>query len=171
MTQIRRYVNMETDHAEKQTAETDDPSRVLLSWRSHPVRKGGQRMLIVLVVLTGFPIGLVFLYGPFYGLLALVILGGALMSYFLPTDYNFYVGGLESVFLGVHRRFTWDQFRSFYPDRHGVLLSPFPRPSRLENFRGIYLRFDDCRQQILEIVNERVCVPTEGNSAGKDGPT
>ncbi len=162
---------METDHAEKQSAQADDPSRVLLSWRSHPVRQGGQRLLIVIVVLTGFPTGLTFLYGPFYGLLALVILGGALMSYFLPTDYNFYVGGLESVFLGVHRRFTWDQFRSFYADRNGVLLSPFARPSRLENFRGIYLRYGDCKQQMLEIVNDRVSIPKTEKCTGEDGRT
>lgn len=133
-----------------------DLGRLLLEWRSHPVKQGGKRLWVVIGVFVLFPVGLTLLYGPFYGVLALVILGGSLATYFLPTDYFFYTGGLESVFLGVRRRFTWDQFRSCYPDRHGVLLSPFPQPSRLENFRGIYLRFDGQASKIMAIVSERV---------------
>ncbi|MEW5876089.1 MAG: hypothetical protein AB1752_13030 [Candidatus Zixiibacteriota bacterium] len=137
-------------------AGPDDPARVLLSWRSHPVRQGGRRLAIVLGALVVFPVGLGLLYGPFYSLLALVILGGSLLTYFLPTDYIFYSGGIESRFIGVNRRFTWDQFRSYYPDRHGVLLSPFPKPSRLENFRGVYLRFDGRLSEVMAIVADKV---------------
>lgn len=134
----------------------DDPARVLLAWRSHPVREGGRRLAIVLSALIIFPVGLTWLYGPFYGLLAVLILGGSLLTYFLPTDYTFYSGGVESRFLGVHRRFTWQQFRSYYPDRHGVLLSPFARPSRLENFRGIYLRFDGRFSEVMAVVAGKI---------------
>jgi len=148
-----------TEHVGGKT--TFDPGQLLLKWRSHPVRKGGKRLWIVIGALVLFPVGLTFLYGPFYGVLALVILGGSMAAYFLPTDYAFYAGGIESKFLGVHRRFTWGQFRSFYRDRNGVLLSPFPQPSRLENFRGVYLRFDGCAEQVMAIVAERVSVATE----------
>ena len=140
---------------------SNDPGQLLLKWRSHPVKQGGRRIWIVVGALIVFPVGLTLLYGPFYGLLALVILGGSMAAYFLPTDYVFYAGGLESKFLGVHRRFTWAQFRSFYRDRNGVLLSPFPQPSRLENFRGVYLRFDGCAEQVMSIVTERVSAPAE----------
>ena len=102
------------------------------------------------------PAGLVLLYGPFFGILAVVILGVSLLPYFLPTDYVLYVGGLESVFLRVHRRFTWSQFRSYYPDKNGVLLSPFTRPSRLENFRGFYLRYDGQSAEILAIIARKI---------------
>jgi len=140
---------------------TIDPGQLLLKWRSHPVRHGGKRLWVVAGALVIFPVGLTVLYGPFYGFLALVILGGSMAAYFLPTDYAFYTGGVESTFLGVHRRFTWEQFRSFYRDRNGVLLSPFPQPSRLENFRGVYLRFDGCAEQVMAIVTERVSVSAE----------
>ena len=133
-----------------------DPGQLLLKWRSHPVRQGGKRLWIVIGALVLFPVGLTLLYGPFYGALALVILGGSMTAYFLPTDYVFYAGGVESRFLGVNRRFTWGQFRSFYRDRNGVLLSPFPQPSRLENFRGVYLRFNGCRERVMAIVGEHV---------------
>ena len=139
-----------------------DPGQLLLKWRSHPVRQGGKRLWVVIGALILFPVGLTLLYGPFYGLLALVILGGSMAAYFLPTDYAFYAGGVESRFLGVNRRFTWEQFRSFYRDRNGVLLSPFPQPSRLENFRGVYLRFNGCGEQVMTIVSEHVKPQTTG---------
>jgi hypothetical protein len=61
----------------------------------------------------------------------------------------------------------WTQFRSFYPDPNGVLLSPFAHPSRLENFRGIYLRYHGQADQVLRIVAERITPPI-GDKAGKD---
>lgn len=163
-----------TDHKnpdgknESGAAETDDPAKVLYAWRSHPVRARGRRLGIALGALILIPAGLWFLYGSFFGLLALAILGLSLFPYFLPTDYVLYVGGLESVFLGVHRRFTWGQFRSYYPDRNGVLLSPFVRPSRLENFRGIYLRFDGHSSQVMTVVSERIDSVANDHAQPKD---
>jgi hypothetical protein len=148
----------------------DDPARVLCRWRSHPVRAGGRRLKIAVSALVIVPAGLYLMYGPFFGLLALAILGFSLFPYFLPTDYVLYAGGLESVFLGIHRRFTWEQFRSYYPDKHGVLLSPFARPSRLENFRGIYLRFGDRPGDVMAVVSEKISAPSQSAepSEGRD---
>jgi hypothetical protein len=137
----------------------EDPARELLRWKYHPVREGGWRLVAVAAFLVGTPILVGSLYGPFYVLLSLVILGASLGTYFLPTEYTLYTGGLETRFIGVTRRFVWDQFRSFYPDRNGVLLSPFPAPSRLENFRGLFVRFSQNRDAVLAIVRERVRAP------------
>jgi hypothetical protein len=150
-----------TDSADHPTdalpvATTDDPARLLLRWRSHPVRERSDRLLLVLGVLIGGPALLFWLYGPFFALLSIVILGGSLGSFFLPTDYALYVGGGEMRFIGINRRFTWAQFRTFYPDQYGVLLSPFTRPSRLENFRGIYVRFGRDREPIMRIVEANI---------------
>lgn len=144
-----------------------DPGLLLLKWRSHPILQGGRRLWVVAGALFVFPVGLTLLYGPFYGVMAFMILGGSMAAYFLPTEYAFYVGGVESTFLGVHRRFTWQQFRSFYRDKNGVLLSPFPQPSRLENFRGVYLRFDGCSEQVMAIVAERVRNSTDAAPGGE----
>lgn len=152
-------------------APESDPGHVLLSWRSHPARHAGRRLWLAVGVVVLIPLGLWHLYSPFYALLGLVILGGSLTSFFLPTRYVLYVGGIESRFLGIYRRFTWDQFRSFYPDRHGVLLSPFVAPSRLENFRGVYLRFNGHKDDVLRIVHARIATrapddrQAEGDSA------
>jgi hypothetical protein len=147
--------------------EGDDPARVLFSWRSHPARQGGRRLGIALGAVIVIPIALWPSYGPFFGLLAFIILGGSLLPFFLPTEYVLYSGGLESVFLRVHRRFTWDQFRSYYPDKNGVLLSPFTHPSRLENFRGVYLRFNGQSARVLEVVSDRIKIAPGEDPSGK----
>ena len=42
-----------------------------------------------------------------------------------------------------------------YPGRRGVLLSPFLGPSRLENFRGFYLRYGkDNKTEVDEFLAE-----------------
>ena len=148
-------------------AQADDPARVLFSWRSHPARQGGRRLGIALGAVIIIPILVWPLYGLFFGLMAFVILAGSLFPFFLPTDYVLYAGGLESIFLGVHRRFTWDQFRSYYPDKNGVLLSPFTHPSRLENFRGTYLRFNGQSARVLDVVSDRITIPPGENPSGK----
>ncbi len=128
----------------------------ILRWRSHPLRRGGWRRSLVVAILILIPVGLGLLYGPFYAFLALVILAASLGTYFFPTDYAFFEGGLQSRFLGGVRRFRWEQFRSFYIDQYGVLLSPFARRSRLENFRGIFLRYDDNQGEVLAVIRDRV---------------
>ena len=85
------------------------------------------------------------------------------MSFFLPTDFILTDAVVERRYLGINQKRKWSEFRSFYPDKNGVLLSPFVRPSRLENFRGLYLRFEDNRDQVLAVVQDKVIsVPTEG---------
>ncbi|HUU45538.1 MAG TPA: hypothetical protein VM118_07355 [Acidobacteriota bacterium] len=142
-----------------------DPAEVLLRWRSHPVRERHERLVLVVAILLGLPAILLALYGPFFAVLAFVILGASLGSFFLPTDYVLYRGGGEMRFLWITRRFTWAQYRSFYPDRNGVLLSPFTRPSRLENFRGIYLRFGRRADEIMAVVTEQLAARTEALDA------
>jgi hypothetical protein len=50
----------------------------------------------------------------------------------------------------------WSQFRSCYPDKNGILLSPFAHPSRLENFRGLYLMFEGNRDAVTACVKGRL---------------
>jgi hypothetical protein len=156
----------ESSHPVAAPGAAEDPGRLLLKWRYHPVREGGWRLAVVVGFLLGVPALIGWMYGPFFTALALVILGGSMGTYFLPTDYAFYVGGVETRFLAVTRRFKWDQFRSFYPDRNGVLLSPFPAPSRLENFRGLFVRFARNRDQVIGVIRERVLPPTKDGAAG-----
>ncbi len=58
----------------------------------------------------------------------------------------------------------WSHFRSFYPDKNGVLLSPFAKPSRLENFRGVYILFGENKDEILDFIRMRITKVHAGES-------
>ena len=84
-----------------------------------------------------------------------VLLFGALAPFFCPTTYTLDDEGVAAKGpFGTARR-DWDALRSHRVDTTGVLLSPFSHPSRLDGFRGIYLRFQDNREQVMAIVAAR----------------
>ena len=112
------------------------------SWISHPAK---ERPLATTLVSAFIVLVLALVYALMKSMLmivvAIVVLTVALSSFFLPTTYL--VDEDRVVIkhvLGVKQR-RLSAFRSFYADRRGILLSPFLSPSRLENFRGFYLRY------------------------------
>ena len=72
--------------------------------------------------------------------ISLLALAGATARYLLPTRYI--LDEREAAWRQLTwRRRSWSTFRRV--DRHadGIFLSPFRRPSRLDSFRGVFLRF------------------------------
>jgi hypothetical protein len=155
---------MDNSPAEHTEQSPEVAERELLRWRSVPARRKMGRTMWVTVLILGLPVVLVVWYGPFYGLLGLLILGGSLLSFFLPTDFVLTDRAVLRRYLGVDQKRAWTEFRSFYPDNNGVLLSPFPQPSRLENFRGMYLRFEGNRDEVLTVVADRIAGTATGET-------
>ncbi len=85
----------------------------------------------------------------FYVFLSAAILLPSLAQFFLPARYALRPHDItvKTPFRSLSR--SWIEFQRCEVDRHGVFLSPFKHPSRLENFRGIYLRFGQHREEVL----------------------
>ncbi|MBN1150260.1 hypothetical protein JXA84_03445 [candidate division WOR-3 bacterium] len=78
-------------------------------------------------------------------------------EFFLPVQYGFDDNHVWKKIGPVRIRKEWKQLRSFYTDKNGILLSPFSRPSRLETFRGIYIRFaGGDRERIIQSINDKL---------------
>ena len=119
---------------------TDVPTT--LSWTVHPIVENWRKS-----VLLGFFLALL-LFGIYLGfqsiyaaLLSGIVLLGSLYRYFLPFHHQCEADRLIITSCCYRLERSWETFRSFYVDANGVLLSPFARPTRLENFRGVYVRF------------------------------
>ena len=126
----------------------------MISWTVFPVRDNPRKGIIVILFLVALLLGIYLYYGLFWALLSSVILVGSLLQFFTPTTYILLDNGLEVRGLYVQRR-RWEDVRRFYIDKRGVFLSPFAKPSMLENFRGVYLRFPEdkeLREGIVEFV-------------------
>ncbi len=124
-----------------------------LRWRSHPVVDDYPRSLGLIAVVTAVCVGVwVSFDGIGYALLAMAFLVGSLVRYFVPTHYELDAAGVSVRFLGHVRRVPWGQIRRFAVRREGVQMSPFERPSRLEAFRGTFVRFAGNRDEVVSFV-------------------
>ena len=112
------------------------------SWRVHPLVENWRTSLFLGGGLTLLLLGIYWGFQSIYlaGLSAIFLLG-SLYKYFLPFHYHCETDKLIITSCGYKLERPWETFRSFYVDANGVLLSPFARPTRLENFRGVYVRF------------------------------
>jgi hypothetical protein len=131
----------------------------IIEWRSHPVRENRKKALFTFIFLFFFWISIYFSLGFFWFIVSVLFVGGSLFPYFTLTRFRLDEEGatVQKPFYSIKK--SWGQFRSFYPDRNGVLLSPFSKPSRLENFRGLYLRYPpqvEQKKKILEIIGKNI---------------
>ncbi len=128
-----------------------------LSWRCHPVKR--RPLVSVAVSVFVIVVAVAVFYATdsrAFAVLALVILLLSLAKFYFPTRFQLTD---ETVTVKTTTQTLvkpWSQYRSYYPDKNGVLLSPFPEPSRLENFRGLYLMFADNRDEVIAFVDTHV---------------
>lgn len=132
-------------------------ARAVLKWSSHPVKKKASvSVLVVVFLLVVWWVVYVSTSSVFLTGLSVVIMLVSLSSFFLPTHYELDQRKVRIQYLLTRREREWGAFRSFYVDKNGVLLSPFPKPSRLENFRGVYVRFNRNKDQVVDFVKSKI---------------
>jgi hypothetical protein len=115
------------------------------------------------LVLAFFVLAAVFVYtitlNFFWVLLSMIFLFSSLFSFFVPTYYEFYEDHLFVKVLVFKRERKYNEFKCFYADKKGVMLSTFNRPRGLDRFRGQSVRFtkaQDEKEQIMEFLNEKI---------------
>jgi hypothetical protein len=128
-----------------------------LKWSSHPVkRRTTVSILVVLFLLAVWVVVYVTTSSILLTGLAVIIMLGSMSSFFLPTNYELDQKKVKIRFFFTNREREWSAFRSFYVDKNGVLLSPFAKPSRMENFRGVYVRFGRNKDQVVDFVRTKM---------------
>jgi hypothetical protein len=128
-----------------------------ISWRVWPLKRSVTRSILVLVfvILVLYSVQS-FMGEAFFTAVLGVLFLAQLSAFFLPTHYKLDEDGVEVWRLGTAKKKPWTEFRSFYADSGGVLLSPFPTRSRLEKFRGISLMFAGNRREVIDFVRSRI---------------
>jgi hypothetical protein len=126
-------------------------------WTIHPLKKNWKVSTIVIIFLILLCTSIYISFNSLaFLLLSILILFVSLVNFFFPTTYYLLDDGLtvKSIFRKLSR--DWSTFKSFYPDKKGILLSPFISPSRLENFRGVYIRFDNNGSKVIDYIKLRL---------------
>lgn len=127
-----------------------------MTWISHPCREYKKKTICLLTFLILIFSGIYFSFGGFWFFIALILVGGAILPYFLPTTYTLNDEQIQIKGLITNKKKKWGEFNSFYPDKNGILLSPFKEPSRLENFRGLYIRFNNNKGEVTEYISKKI---------------
>lgn len=134
-----------------------DQSILQRTWRVHPLRESWTRSIFLFLFLLLLFSGIYWLFqSAFITLLSTIFVTGSLYRYFVPFRYELYDHQLVVTAPLYRLTKSWDTFRSFYVDKNGVLLSPFAKPSRLENFRGVYVRFGPNRSEVLDFIRDKI---------------
>ncbi len=139
------------------TAATSGPDPVLFQWTSHPAKARPRTAAMVAIFLLILVVVVYLLtYSALFTVAAALILWGSLSQFFVRTTFEFTDNKVKVKYVVNKIEKEWTQYRSYYVDKHGVLLSPFIRPSRLENFRGLYIRFDANKEAVMNVVKMKI---------------
>ncbi len=154
-------VNQDTSDSNGSPQSTPD-----LSWKVHPIVENRIKSVLLLLFLT---IILSIIYISFQSIvflfLSACILIGPLYKYFLPYNYHCDLDTLTVSTCCSTTNRSWDTFKSSYVDKNGILLSPFSKPTRLENFRGIYVRFGKHPpEEIINYIQTRISTELNDDS-------
>jgi hypothetical protein len=128
-----------------------------IEWTIYPIKRNWKVSAGLIFLLVILCMAIYFSFDSLtFLLLSAVILICSLSPFFFPTKYILQHDCI--VIRSLLRTFSkqWDFFKSYYPDKNGVLLSPFLSPSRLENFRGVYIRFDNNRTEVLDFIGRKI---------------
>lgn len=130
-----------------------------LEWTVHPVKRRplvsvAVSMFVILVAVCVYT----WMESHWFTILALLIMLGSLAKFYFPTHYKLTDRGVTVKTTTQTLVKEWKLYRSCYPDKKGILLSPFVQPSRLENFRGLYIMFEGNKDAVTAFVRERIAL-------------
>jgi hypothetical protein len=104
-----------------------------------------------IMVLVGWTLQ-TWLHVTYFTVVALLLIWGQVASFFLPTRYVLSETGVHVRGVLTKKTKEWREFRSYYRDSEGILLSPFVGRSRLERFRGVSLVFHGNGEEVASFV-------------------
>ena len=147
----------------------------VLTWVSTPAKSNPKGVALAggVIILAAFSVGSLTytsgagVFGTFvFGAVTILFWVFNLRSFFFSTQVTLNDLGITVREPLFSRTRPWSQCKSLHLDRHGVLVSPFAFPTRLENFRGIYLRFAGNKDQVMAFC--RAHIHPEGKDAASE---
>ncbi len=128
-----------------------------LCWSVHLASGEGRKKAAcaVLVILCAAAAAFFVLQGFFPALIIAFVLTASVSDFLFPVHFKISAETASSRSLFSHQIIRWSDVKAAYILEKGVKLSPFARKSRLEPFRGVFLRFSDnssLREQVIEAI-------------------
>ena len=125
---------------------------VVLSWTVHLARDCPSKLVTSLALVAAGCAAGYFLLGCAAAAATAVVMLASVAEFVFSTKYEITADGAACRMLFKASEIRWENVKRCWVDDLGVKLSPLSRKSRLEAFRGVYLRFKDNREQVIEAV-------------------
>lgn len=158
-------MNRSSEKPEMTDATAESNEGPVVQWRIHPVtRRPWVSAGVTLLILLFAALVYYSTESRLFTVFSLVVLFASLAKFYLPTTYRLTNTAVQVKTTTQTLTKNWTLYRSFWPDKNGVLLSPFPVATRLENFRGLYLIFGDNREEVLRFIEAHIPRPAPGET-------
>jgi len=143
------------ESGEKQVSEDNAE---MINWRSRPLVDEFLGSLLFVAIFVAVCVGAGVGFGNVgYGVLAAAMLVMGLGRYILTTGFVLDTTGVTISYFGQCRTIPWAEVHSVCVGPKGVFLSPFEKPSRLDSFRGVLLRYSNNNSdEVVEFVRDKV---------------
>ena len=141
--------------SEKEINKNED---IIVEWSLHRLQQDKRSLFTLLLVFLFANIVLflffreIFQTYPLFAVLGNLIIIGAISDYLFPMKFRLTTEGAEYRNLMMKKHIAWQNVRNCYLSNDGIKLSPLIRRSRLENFRGFMLLFNNNKEEIIEHV-------------------
>ena len=150
-------------HTDDNPAAESIDSGETLSWVVHPLKRKPLVSILTTVFIFIIVLGVRYsMDSAGFAGLAMVILFASLAKFYFPTSYTLSEKGITIKTTTQTLKKEWKLYRSCYPDKRGIFLSPFEGRSRLENFRGIYLLCNDNVSAVSNFVKKMMAMNNNG---------
>ncbi len=130
-----------------------------VTWTSLPISDESRlKTFILFSVVFSIFFSVWYTFSLAYAITALVMLFISFSRYFFPTSYEINENGVTVSFLLLTRRHNWNTYLRYTIHRNGIFLTPFKKQSRLENFRGDFLRFNNTidQEKVLTTIQHHI---------------
>jgi len=116
--------------------------RAVLQWTVHLAAKQPAKAVAAVLVSTAV-IAAAATLSPLFGAAAGWLMFASVAEFMLPVTYSITAEGVEARHLWTFARLNWSSVRRVCVCHDGVKLSPLSSPTRLEAFRGVFIRFGE----------------------------
>lgn len=137
------------------TSLTDSLStkdEVVLRWQVHLAKEEPRKLFVVIAAIVAMAALACVWIGPIGVIATAFMLAGALSDFLMPTTFVITTTQVSASTIVGKRIMAWKDVKKCYVTDDGVKVSPLPRASRLEAYRGVYLLFGDHKQEVLDAV-------------------
>ncbi len=127
----------------------------LMEWTVHMARKQPVKAATT-IALVAFVLAFGWIWvHPFIAFLMALFLLNAIGEFLFPFRYRLTKEGVEVSSFLYDRKIRWEQVRRLDISKDSLFLSPYPKPSPLDNLRGIWLRWEGEPEGFQRLI--RIC--------------